>query len=94
MATNTAKPAAKGTRLSLDDRGMFTDDNFDLLEKLHKFAFERDRSLLELAFAWLLAEPMVGSVIAGATNQGQVKANVATLGWRLSAQEYAEISRY
>ena len=86
------KPAAKGTRLALDDRGMFTDDHFDLLEKLQKFAFERDRSLLDLAFAWLLAEPMVGSVIVGATGPEQVKANAATLGWRLSGQEYSEIN--
>jgi len=45
----------------------------------------------DLAFAWLLANPAVTSVIAGATKPEQVAANAATVGWKLSPQDLVEI---
>jgi aryl-alcohol dehydrogenase-like predicted oxidoreductase len=62
-----------------------------ILERLTAFARERGRSVLELAFAWLLAHPAVSSVIAGATTPEQVKANAAAAGWQMSAEERAAI---
>ena len=81
----------EGTRLAERDRGMFTDKNFDILEALERFAQERDHTILDLAFAWLLANPCVCSVIAGATTPEQVTANAATVGWHLTDKEMAEI---
>ena len=43
--------------------------------------------MVELAIAWLLANPLVGSVIAGATRTEQVKANASASGWHLSEEE-------
>lgn len=86
---NRAAPA--GARLAESDRGMFTDANFDLLEALEAFCAERGRSVLELAFAWLLANPDVSSVIAGATRAEQVVANAKTAAWTLTPQELAEV---
>lgn len=83
--------APQGTRLAEGDRGMFTDANFDLLEALEAFCAERGRSVLELAFAWLLANPDVSSVIAGATRAEQVVANAKAAAWTLTAQEVAEV---
>jgi len=84
--------APQGTRLAEGDRGMFTDANFDLLEALEAFCAERGRSVLELAFAWLLANPDVSSVIAGATRAEQVVANAKAAAWTLTAQELAEVN--
>lgn len=84
--------APQGTRLAEDDRGMFTDANFDLLEALEAFCAERGHSVLELAFAWLLANPDVSSVIAGATRAEQVVANAKAAAWTLTAQELAEVN--
>jgi aryl-alcohol dehydrogenase-like predicted oxidoreductase len=39
----------------------------------------------------LLAQPTVASVIAGATRPEQVAQNVSASGWRLSAEELAEV---
>ncbi len=86
------EPAPDGTRLSENDRGAFTSRNFDILEGLEEFASERDHTILGLAFAWLLANPMVSSVIAGATRPGQVAANAASADWSLTAQEIAEVN--
>lgn len=48
-----------------------------LLERLEHLAASHDLSLTDLAFRWLLHHPIVGSVIAGATSESQVIANVS-----------------
>ncbi len=85
------RPAPDGTRLAEGDRGMFSDKNFDLLDKLEAFASARGHSVLELAFAWLLANPNVSSVIAGATSPEQIVSNANASGWELTAGEKAEL---
>ena len=70
-----------------------TEENWQKVEKLEPFAKERGHSLLDLAFAWLLARPQVASVIAGATTPGQVEQNIAAAGWELSPADMAEIDR-
>ena len=69
----------------------FNDDNWSLLGKLQSFAGERGHSVAELAFSWLLGNPVVPSVIAGATKPEQVTANAQAAGWQLSDNEMAEI---
>ena len=61
------------------------------VEALREFATRRDHSLLELAISWLAAQPVVGSIIAGATNPDQVELNVKALSWSLTADDLAEI---
>lgn len=71
---------------------MLSAANFAKVEALSAWARARDRSILELAFAWLLGHPQIPSVIAGATSPAQVQANVATAAWRLTPAEVAEVS--
>lgn len=89
--------APAGTRLSTmpDDRTarIMSDRNFDTLEELTTFARARDHTVLDLAFAWLAAQPAMGSVIAGATKPEQVAANVAAVDWQLSDDDLAELDR-
>jgi aryl-alcohol dehydrogenase-like predicted oxidoreductase len=66
-----------------------TDANWEIVEKLDAFCTARGRTLLELAFAWLLGNPAVASVIAGATRPEQLEANVAAARWTLSAEDRA-----
>jgi len=68
-----------------------TDANFDKLDKLRAFADSRRRSLHDLAFAWLLSNKQVSSVIAGATNPEQVTANAATIDWTFLTEELTEL---
>ncbi|HXG35667.1 MAG TPA: aldo/keto reductase [Dehalococcoidia bacterium] len=70
---------------------LMTDENFDLLEKLERFASDHGRSISELALGWLAAQPAVDCVIAGATRPEQVEANLKSLEWRLSDQDLAEV---
>jgi aryl-alcohol dehydrogenase-like predicted oxidoreductase len=84
--------APDGTRLAESDRGMFTDANFDLLERLEAFCQARGHSVLELAFAWLLANSAVSSVIAGATRVEQIISNARASSWQLTSYEVAEVN--
>jgi len=84
-----------GSRLSGKSyfSSVLTDENFDRVEALTAFAAERGHSVLELAVAWLAAQPGVASVIAGATSPEQVRANAAAGTWRLSTEDLAALSR-
>jgi aryl-alcohol dehydrogenase-like predicted oxidoreductase len=88
---------AEGTRLShlpaeMQERSM-SDKTFGRLERLEQFARDHGHDLIELAFAWLLAQPNLVSVIAGATRPEQITANVAAAGWTMTAAEAEEASR-
>jgi 1-deoxyxylulose-5-phosphate synthase len=63
----------------------------EVLERLHDFAAGRDRSLVDLAFAWLLAHPAVSSVIAGVSSVEQATENAAASAWDMSRQERDDI---
>ncbi|MET0144583.1 MAG: aldo/keto reductase [Ilumatobacteraceae bacterium] len=86
-----------GTRLTEQlDAGrqdkLFSERNFARIDALDAWATERGHTLLELAFAWLLALPMVTSVIAGASRVDQVAPNAAAGDWHLSADEADEVT--
>lgn len=68
-----------------------TETNFNRLQKLEAFASQRDRSINELAHAWLFAQSQVSSVISGATRVEHVQANAASSDWELSTSELDEI---
>jgi aryl-alcohol dehydrogenase-like predicted oxidoreductase len=89
------KPMPEGTRLSnprYSDR-FLNDDNYRVVERLEAFCAARGRTLLELAFAWLLANPVVASVIAGASTPEQLRQNATAIGWALDPDEIAEVDR-
>lgn len=86
--------APAGTRLvhfGENGGGMLSDRNFDIVDAAAAWAAERGHSVLELALAWLAAQPAVASVIAGATRPEQVRANTAAAAWVLTPGEVAEV---
>ena len=87
------QPLPTGTRIGPDGHfsGWLTDANLDAVEKLIAFAQQRDHSILDLAYAWLLTQPVTASVISGATKPEQAQANAASGSWRLSSEEMAQV---
>ena len=63
-----------------------TEEQFDRVEQLARFAGEHGVPLLDVAIGGLLAMPAVSSVIAGATKPEQVRANVAAGRWEPSPE--------
>ncbi|WP_442791681.1 aldo/keto reductase [Micromonospora sp. NBC_01813] len=64
---------------------------WDLIEALDAYAAKRDLPLLAVAIGGLAAQPAVASVIAGATNPEQVRANAAAGRWQPDADDLAEL---
>ena len=85
------EPPPEGTRLSARPH-LFTDEKWDRVQELERYAEERRLTLLEVAIGGLLTRPVVSSVIAGATKPEQVRANAAAADWPLSADELAELA--
>jgi aryl-alcohol dehydrogenase-like predicted oxidoreductase len=84
--------APSGSRLD-SSRGerLLTEENLAVVERLIEFSESRGRTVLELAFSWLLRRPAVASVIAGATSAEQARGNAAAAGWDLTDEELTEV---
>ena len=100
LLTGKFKPGAEvpqDTRLGKNTWGFgsryLADHLLQLADDLDQFAQTRGHTLVELAMAWQLANPLVCSVISGASRLEQLEMNVAAgnCGWILSADEMAEI---
>ena len=90
------EPPPAGTRLARWPadrvRHLLSDDRLAVVEDLEAFARDHGHTIHELALSWLAANPLVASVIAGATSAEQVRSNAAaTTAWTLSAAELAEL---
>ncbi len=90
-ARSEAPPAGTRGQRSAYVRKFLTAENFDLIDQLRPIAEAHDRTLADLAIAWLLAQPRVASVIAGATKPEQIKINAAAAGWVLTPEEVTKI---
>jgi aryl-alcohol dehydrogenase-like predicted oxidoreductase len=89
------QPMPHGTRLSnarYSDR-FLNDANYRIVEQLEAFCTARGRTLLQLAFGWLLSKPVVASVIAGASSPEQLMQNADAVGWELTPDEVAGVDR-
>jgi aryl-alcohol dehydrogenase-like predicted oxidoreductase len=84
-----AEPPA-GSRLAGRNR-LLTEAPWDRVEALRSFAEERELSMATVAIGWLVAQPTVGSVIAGATSPDQVTANAAAAQWRPTQEDLVRL---
>jgi aryl-alcohol dehydrogenase-like predicted oxidoreductase len=65
--------------------------NYQIVMKLSAWAKDHGRGVNELAQAWLLAQPIVCSVISGARTVDHVISNVKAADWNLTADQLKEI---
>jgi aryl-alcohol dehydrogenase-like predicted oxidoreductase len=89
------EPPPRGTRGAagsvIVDR-VTTDRNWQVVTRLRQFAEQRDRTVGELAIAWLVAQPVVGTVITGVSTVEQLEQNVRGAQWELTPDEITEVS--
>jgi len=87
-------PLPEGSRLAAwGDRAsnFIDDDRLALVASLTEWAGARGHTILELAMSWLVANPNVATVIAGATSPEQIRTNAAAATWALTAADLAEL---
>jgi aryl-alcohol dehydrogenase-like predicted oxidoreductase len=88
------QPAPEGSRGESSQyvQRYMTPKNYAVLNRLAEFAQERQHTINELAHAWLLAQPMVSSVISGATKVAHVQANASAGDWILTPEEVTALN--
>jgi aryl-alcohol dehydrogenase-like predicted oxidoreductase len=80
--------APTGSRLGAESQAhRLANADWDRIEALNAFADERGVGILDVAIGGLAAQPVVGSVIAGATRPEQVSANVRAGLWTPSPDD-------
>lgn len=83
--------APAGSRLAGD--GALANADFDRIERLEGYARDHGHDLLTLAMSWLAVQPSMASIISGASRPEQLAANAASVRWRLTPENLAEIDR-
>ena len=88
-----------GHRFASDDerrlfnffRGELFEQAHDVAQRLDAWARDRDRDIVQLAIAWVLANPAVSSALVGAKSPEQVRHNASAADWRLTQSDLDEI---
>jgi aryl-alcohol dehydrogenase-like predicted oxidoreductase len=62
------------------------------VERLQAFAKTRGHTIIELAISWLTSQPIVASVIAGATTPEQITANAKAACWNLTDEDFRSVA--
>jgi aryl-alcohol dehydrogenase-like predicted oxidoreductase len=88
------QPIPPGTRFAADERlqQQLTEEKLSKVAALENVAREHGRTVGQLAMAWLLAQPQVCTVIAGATRPEQVEENAGAAGWELDTATLERIA--
>ena len=64
-----------------------------VVRRLRELAARYDKSVAQLAIAWVLGHPAVTVALVGMRNTRELEENVAATGWRLADEDRAEIDR-
>jgi aryl-alcohol dehydrogenase-like predicted oxidoreductase len=80
------EPAPEGSKLA-DSSGRLENADFDRIERFEAYAADRGLSPVEVAIGGLAAQPMVASVIAGASKADQVVTNAEAGQWEPTPED-------
>ena len=90
----------RGTGLPKESRLHVTADNgppvpedylFRVMDAIDEVAKETGKSVPQIAINWLLQRPTVSNVIIGARNEEQLKQNLGSVGWKLTAAQMTKL---
>jgi aryl-alcohol dehydrogenase-like predicted oxidoreductase len=64
---------------------------YKVVDALDEVAKETGKTLPQVALNWLLRRPTVSTLIIGARNEEQLKANLGAVGWKLTPEQVAKL---
>ncbi|HUQ82114.1 MAG TPA: aldo/keto reductase [Gemmatimonadaceae bacterium] len=86
-------PIPENTRVSQLglERAGDVEQLYDIVDVLEAIAAEAERTVPQVAIAWVLDRPTVSSVVIGARTEEQLKQNLAEADWRLDPVHVARL---
>lgn len=76
------------SRLNSDVGPQVTDEYlYAVIDVLDEIAEETGKTVPQIALNWLLQRPTVSTLVIGARNEKQLRNNLGTLGWHLTAEQ-------
>jgi aryl-alcohol dehydrogenase-like predicted oxidoreductase len=88
------QPIPKESRLhKTADYGPPVDDEYlyRVVDALDAVAKETGKTVPQIALNWLLQRPTVANVVIGARNEEQLKQNLGSVGWNLTAEQVKKL---
>jgi aryl-alcohol dehydrogenase-like predicted oxidoreductase len=64
---------------------------YKVVDALDEVAKETGKSIPQIALNWLLGRPSVSTLVIGARNEEQLKANLGAVGWKLTPEQVAKL---
>ncbi len=64
---------------------------YKVVDALDAVAEETGKTVPQVALNWLLSRPTVATLVIGARNEEQLKANLGAVGWKLTPQQVAKL---
>jgi aryl-alcohol dehydrogenase-like predicted oxidoreductase len=66
---------------------------YKVVDALDEVAEETGKTVPQVALNWLLGRPTVSTLVIGARNEEQLKANLGAVGWTLTAEQIAKLDK-
>jgi len=91
-----SQPRPEGTRLqsklNVDIGPQVADEHlYKVVDAIDDIAKETDKTVPQIALNWLLQRPTVATLIIGARNEEQLRANLGAVGWKLTPEQIAKL---
>ncbi len=64
---------------------------YKVVDAIDEIAKETGKTVPQIALNWLLRRPTVSTLIIGARNEEQLKANLGAVGWKLTPEQVAKL---
>ena len=64
---------------------------YNVVDALDEVAKETEKTIPQVALNWLLGRPTVSTLIIGARNEEQLKANLGAVGWKLTPEQITKL---
>jgi len=90
------QPLPKDSRLQTKvvlDSGPKPDDEYvyKVVDALDEVAKETGKTVPQIALNWLLGRPTISTLVIGARNEEQLRANLAAVGWKLTPEQVTKL---
>jgi aryl-alcohol dehydrogenase-like predicted oxidoreductase len=80
------------SKLNADVGPQISDDYlYTVVDAIDDVAKETGKTVPQIALNWLLQRPTVSTLIIGARNEDQLRANLGAIGWKLTPEQIAKL---